>query len=273
MQLLIKWQGVFSCFKRITFTIASTTLLIATPTASPLNDHVAYCSELPGQQSPPERLNNLMLQIRDRRITRQAAYGALQQLLDEVRGAYYQSGGIDAPKSEWHFPIAGSDAGAITKGRKHGYIVSGYDFYAGNQHKGHPSLDIFIPDRDRDCLDDRSGKTVKVISMTAGIVVAAEKNWKTGSRLRGGRYLWVYDPGNDIMVYYAHNENLLVAVGDLVRPGDIIATVGRSGYNAAKLRSPTHLHLTVLKVSNGQMTPVDVYSDLKKTKLQNRNYD
>ena len=86
--------------------------------------------------------------------------------------------------------------------------------------------------------------------------------------MRGGRYLWIYDPGNDLLIYYAHNQRLLVAVGTVVKAGDAIATVGRSGYNAAKQRSPTHLHLTALKIADGRMMPVDLYQELKKARVR-----
>jgi hypothetical protein len=50
-----------------------------------------------------------------------------------------------------------------------------------------------------------------------------------------------------------HNKPLLM---------DLLATVGRSGLNAAKRRSPTHLHLTVLEMKNGRPLPLNVYRDL-----------
>jgi murein DD-endopeptidase MepM/ murein hydrolase activator NlpD len=104
-----------------------------------------------------------------------------------------------------------------------------------------------------------------VRSLTGGVVVALEKEWQPGSGLRGGKYLWIYDPANDLLVYYAHNGELSVKLGDIVRPGDVLGSVGRSGYNAAKRRSPTHLHLTVAKVgSDGQVVPVEVYRELKR---------
>ncbi|MDD2852609.1 MAG: M23 family metallopeptidase [Desulfuromonadaceae bacterium] len=207
-----------------------------------------------------------MRQIRDQEIPREKARSNLLKLSVEARDVYYNAGGKEVSKAEWFFPVAGLDTHAIAGGRRHGYSARGYDFFTGNRHGGHPSLDIFIRDRNHDCCDDFTGKPVQVLSMTAGLVVAAEDTWAADSNLRGGKYLWIYDPVNDLLVYYAHNERLLVGVGELVRPGDVIATVGRSGYNAAKKRSPTHLHLTVLKVDGGTLSPVDVYSDLRKVK-------
>jgi murein DD-endopeptidase MepM/ murein hydrolase activator NlpD len=212
------------------------------------------------------KFNALNTRIRDNRIDTASARIELKRLLAEVRDQYYLAGGLEYPKPAWVFPLAGYDARAIGGGRRHGYISRGYDFFSGNRHGGHPSYDIFIRDRNRDSLDDRSGTAVKVRSVTGGVVVAMEREWQAGSRLRGGRYLWVYDPANDLLVYYAHNSELAVGLGDVVRPGDLLASVGRSGYNAAKRRSPTHLHLTAVRVQEGQVVPMDIYRELKQAR-------
>lgn len=198
--------------------------------------------------------NVLNTRIRDNEIEKSSARIKLISLLAEVSDQYYRAGGIDYPKSAWTFPLAGYDARAIGAGRQHGYVAGGYDFFSGNRHAGHPSYDIFI----REQID----KPVKVLSLTGGVVVALEKNWEQGSKLRGGRYIWVYDPANDLLVYYAHNHELAVELGKIVKPGDLLATVGRSGFNAAKKRSPTHLHLTVLRVKDWTVGPMKVYPDL-----------
>ena len=57
---------------------------------------------------------------------------------------------------------------------------------------------------------------------------------------------------------------VLVGVGDRVGPGTPLATVGRSGLNAARQRSPTHLHLTVLKVADGRPAPANILPQLRK---------
>jgi murein DD-endopeptidase MepM/ murein hydrolase activator NlpD len=210
------------------------------------------------------RFNDLNTRIRDSRIDSGSARNELKRILSEVRAEYYRSGGGDFERSAWVFPLAGYDARAIGGGRRHGYSARGYDFYSGNRHGGHPSYDIFIRDRNRDSRDDRSGQSVRVRSLTGGVVVALEQGWEPGSRLRGGRYLWVYDPAGDLLVYYAHNDGLSVKLGDIVRPGDVLASVGRSGWNAAKRRSPTHLHLTVVQVADGKVRPLAVYQELKR---------
>lgn len=210
--------------------------------------------------------NELNSRIRDNRIGRAEARTELVRRLADIRDRYLSAGGNTFPKGEWVFPLEGYGIRAVGGGRRHGYVASGYDFYRGNRHGGHPSYDIFIRDLNQDSHDDRNGRPVTVRSLTGGVVVALEGEWRPGSRLRGGKYLWVYDPANDLLVYYAHNGELAVGLGDMVKPGDLLATVGRSGYNAAKRRSPTHLHLTVLKVEGGQMKPVPVYDELKRAK-------
>ncbi len=216
------------------------------------------------QHASAEQTNQLITRIRDGQLPRRNAQKLLMQQLQSIRSEYLQNAAPDYPPSSWRFPVQGLSTAAITGGRQHGYLPRGYNFYSGNRHGGHPSLDIFIRDRNQDCLDDHTGQPVAVLSMTAGIVVALETGWDAGSKLRGGKYIWVYDPGNDLLVYYAHNRELKVQLGEWVKPGDRLATVGRSGFNAAKHRSPTHLHLTVLRVDGGNMTPVDVYAQLRQ---------
>lgn len=236
---------------------------------------LAELTETPGQSpsaaavsSACIRYNALNSMIRDGKIGREPARSALKRLLADVRQEYDRAGGKHYPKAAWIFPLAGYDSRAITGGRSKGYIARGYDFFTGNRHGGHPAFDIFIRDRDQDSRDDRNNKPVTVLSLTGGIVVALEREWESGSGLRGGKYLWIYDPANALLVYYAHNSELLVELGAIVKPGDAIATVGRSGFNANKRRSPTHLHLSVLRVRDGWPLPLDVYPDLAHAKTE-----
>ena len=97
----------------------------------------------------------------------------------------------------------------------------------------------------------------------SGIVVAYAPEWKLGSILRGGRYVYVYDPSQKGMFYYAHQRSVRVKPGDIVSPGQPIGTVGRSGRNAAAPRSPTHLHAMFLAIDGaGRPAPRDIYPDL-----------
>ncbi|MGV3639730.1 MAG: M23 family metallopeptidase [Adhaeribacter sp.] len=105
---------------------------------------------------------------------------------------------------------------------------------------------------------------MSVLSMSEGIVLATAPQWQAGSALRGGVYIWIYNPRQDLLYYYAHNHQAFVKPGDLVKPGTRIALLGRTGLNAYKKRSPTHLHLMALQVKpRGELIPVDLYPALK----------
>ena len=192
------------------------------------------------------QFNLLNTAIRDRKIARNEARKQLTALLPAIKNYALQQGAGQYTRSQWVFPVAGLDVKSAGNSRGADYISAGYDFFDGNAHGGHPSFDLFIRDRNRDSLDDRSASKVPVLSMTGGIVVAVENNWDSHSKLRGGKYIWIYDISAEALVYYAHNLDILVNIGDIVKPGDKIANVGRTGLNAIKKRSPTHLHLTYL---------------------------
>jgi hypothetical protein len=211
-----------------------------------------------------DRLNTL---VRDGRIGRGRAREELARLLPAIRAYYHANGGQDYGEGEWVFPLRGYGVRAIEGSRRHGYIPRGYDWFAGNRHGGHPAYDIFIRDRDQDERDDRSGAFVAVLSLTGGIVVARETQWAPVSPLRGGKYLWIYDPATESLVYYAHNRELTVKTGDVVRPGDVLAYVGRTGLNAHKRRSPTHLHFSLLRLRDGRPLPVEIYPQLSRARV------
>lgn len=221
-----------------------------------------------GEKAPPcdscrqfDQLNTL---IRDRKIAKDEAMRRISHLLPGIEAFAVEHGAKGAGRTEWVFPVAGLNVTTAGNNKGSDYVPSGYDYFDGNAHGGHPSFDLFIHDKNQDGLDDRTAKPVHVLSMTGGIVVAAEPEWDAKSPLRGGKYLWIYDHAGGALVYYAHNDRLLVRVGDVVAPGTPIATVGRAGYNAHKKRSPTHLHLTYLRVKDGYPRPENIYKDLAR---------
>jgi len=222
-----------------------------------------FCSRTAAIDSCPPCLafDRLDKQIRDGSLGRSEAESRFSHLIAELDALPDNSPPGHTPPP-WHFPLQGYTLSESGSAAAQGYVASGYDYFDGNRHGGHPSYDLFIHDRNQDSLDDRTGQPVTVVAMTGGVVVAAESAWDETSPLRGGKYLWIYAPAEQLLVYYAHNRALLVKVGDRVVPGTPIATIGRSGFNAAKRRSPTHLHLTVLKVSGGRPRPVDILPTL-----------
>jgi murein DD-endopeptidase MepM/ murein hydrolase activator NlpD len=213
---------------------------------------------------PCAEFDALYAQIRDRTIARDAARSRVAALIPEIRARFYARGGTDSPPESWRFPLERYGAEAIGGRNGSGYMPSGYDWFDGSASRGHPGHDLFIHDRNQDELDDATGQPVNVVSMTAGIVVATAPEWTADSVLRGGRYIYIYSPQQNGLFYYAHNREIVVKPGDIVVPGQRIATVGRSGRNAAQPRSPTHLHVMFLAIEEGYPRPRDIYRDLER---------
>jgi hypothetical protein len=164
------------------------------------------------------------------------------------------------------FPLRGytlKDAGGRAG---EGYKPAGYHFLDGNEHRGHPALDIFIHDRNHDCADDRTGRPAEVLSLADGVVLSIHTDWAREGQsrdLRGGNYIWIYHPSPEAFSYYAHLQDVFVRVGDIVEGGKRIGTLGRSGREAHPPRSATHLHLMLLRARG--MKPMDPYEVLKSS--------
>jgi len=148
-----------------------------------------------------------------------------------------------------------------------GYRPSRYEFVGPKRRIGHPAQDIFVYDGNQDSLDDRTGRPVEVLALAEGIVVSTFSEWtptpqESGNGKRGGNYVWIYHPGLKLFSYHAHLQSISARPGEQVTGGQPIATLGRTGTNAYAERSPTHLHLMLLRAQD--MTPVDPYPWLKK---------
>ena len=219
--------------------------------------------------NPCRDFDILYKQIRDSQISRQDAVVQINELIPSIRKYFFDNGGKEYPNDDWVFPLKGYGSSSIGGTNGSGYVISGYDFFDGNKHGGHPAHDIFIVDRNQDCIDDNTGKPVDVLSMSSGVVISLDKEWDANSDLRGGKYIIIYDTYSDALFYYAHNNSVVVNIGDIVKPGDKISEVGRSGLNAYKKRSPTHLHISFFLIDEGDIKPDDIYGDLLSAKIIN----
>lgn len=158
------------------------------------------------------------------------------------------------------FPLKDYGPQSIGGRNGEGYQPAGYAFLSGNRHKGHPAQDIFIRDRDRDGLDDRTGRPAEVLALADGVVLSIFTEWAADEAhrfIRGGNYVWIYHPAVGLFSYYAHLRDIQVALGQTVHGGSVVATLGRTGANAHPPRSPTHLHLMLLRAQD--MAPLDPY--------------
>lgn len=209
-------------------------------------------------QTPCEEWNSLQLAIRDGTMGREDARGEIIRLDARLREACAGK----SVRSPFHFPVKGYGPDSIGGERGSGFRPAGYNFYDGNRHGGHPAHDLFIRDNSGDGLDDATLKPVEVVSMSDGVVIGVNPSWEYPSAIRGGVYVWVYDPADGLYYYYAHLARVFVAPGDRVKAGDTIALLGRTGKNAWPRRSPTHLHFMCLAFDKGRMTPRDTYRHL-----------
>jgi len=170
---------------------------------------------------------------------------------------------LPAPHNyHWIFPLQGYNFHAIGGTNGNGYSDKGYNYLDGNKHLAHPAHDIFIRDKNQDGIDDLTQQPVNVLAVDDGIVIACSNDWEPASNLRGGKYIWIYHQDGTI-TYYTHYHAIFVKPGDSVKQGQKIAEVGRTGYNAYKKRSPTHLHFSAFHLINGLPVPYNCYAQLK----------
>jgi hypothetical protein len=226
----------------------------------------APAADAPDDRPAAIRFDRLDRLVRDGGIDRAEARRDLHRLLPELAAQFRAAGCRTSPRDQWVFPLAGYGPGAVGGRQGSGYQPEGYDYFDGNRHGGHPAHDLFIADRDQDGRDDRTHAPVAVRSVSSGLVAAVNPTWEAGSAVRGGIYVWVYDPDADALLYYAHLRETGVRPGDCVVAGSPLGAVGRTGAKAYPRRSPTHLHFSAFTVVDGAPTPRNPYRDLLRAR-------
>nr|WP_067062592.1 M23 family metallopeptidase [Mucilaginibacter sp. L294] len=209
------------------------------------------------------KINELNTAVLNGTIKRAEAAKQFKTLIQIVRGNHPMLKG-----DVWVFPLQGYQTNAIGGTNGNGYSDKGYNYLDGNKHTAHPAHDIFITDKNQDDMDDRTDKPVNVLAVDDGIVIACNNEWAPTCTMRGGKFIWIYHHQLDILSYYAHNRTIFVKPGDIVKQGQKIAEVGRTGLNAYKKRSPTHLHFSAFKLTHDLPVPYNPYLQLKQSKKQ-----
>ena len=222
-------------------------------------------SSLLSQNNPSWGWHLLYVKIRDRLIAKEEALDKLNKLEISIREFYLKKSEKES-NERLYFPLKKYSIHSIGGKGGSGYQEKGYDFFDGNDHQGHPGHDIFIRDKNQDGLDDLTGHSVEVVSASPGIVVSVNSDWQPSSLLRGGNYIWVYDPIKIRYYYYAHLNEIFVRVGQIASRGDRLGTLGRTGVRAYPKKSPTHLHFVVHESINGYPKPVNPYEELLQTR-------
>ena len=218
---------------------------------------------------PASEWNLLYPKIRDGLISKKEAQEKLKELEVSLKLLCSRTTHLEQ-NDRLCFPLKEYGPSAIGGKEGSGYQILGYNFFDGDQHKGHPGHDIFIRDKNQDCLDDMTGKPVEVVSASPGIIVSVNDHWEPSSPIRGGNYVWVFEPCKMRYYYYAHLGEIFIQVGQVVSKGERLGTVGRTGAKAYPKRSPTHLHFTVHQSKDGYPKPVNPYSELIKASQEKR---
>jgi hypothetical protein len=204
--------------------------------------------------------HQIQIDIRDCVITPDSARSAFRTVMKELRSIYKRDSCRTIDSSYFVYPVKGYTPRESIGGKGTGYQAEGFDLFDMNVKGSHPAHDLFIRDKDQDNIDDRTWKPVDILAFTSGLVLATETNWKYDSDLRGGNWIWIYEPCLDGLFYYAHSNIVQVQPGQWVNAGDKISEMGRSGFNAYKKRSPTHLHLMYLQLNADAFPePYDTY--------------
>ncbi len=226
----------------------------------------SFASGVQDSDSSPQAFQELTLSIREGNITKKDAKNKFKELIPLLDRYFTSHGGRNYSSSKWVFPVNGYSPRRAELDKRD-FLYRGYDFFVSNRHHDHPAYDLFIRDNNQDCLDDKTGRPVQVLSMTSGVVVAINTNWQTNEDILGGNHVMVYDPGNEALIYYAHNKEVLVKTGAIVKPGDTLAIMGRTGTKAFRKKSPTHVHVMYLSINKGILKPVKIYKKLKQCRV------
>ncbi len=185
-----------------------------------------------------------------------------------IRNFFRHKKGELLKRIDWVFPLKHYTS-IYYRDDGNDYRLDGYDYFQGSNSKGHPAHDIMILDKNKDLLDDSTSEPVDVLSMSSGMVIAIDTNWKTGSLLRGGKFVKIFDVTNNGIFYYSHLSKVNVIPGDIVNAGDKIGEVGRTGRKAILADGKTHLHIAFLKSVNGYPLPEDIINDLRAAEQRN----
>ena len=141
-------------------------------------------------------------------------------------------------------------------------LIQGEQIKSDATPSGRPILSGWLSSRYGTRIDPFSGKKAwhegvdfagkagsNIVAVASGVV-----SW-SGERYGYGKMVEVAH-GDGVITRYAHNQENLVKVGDMVRRGDVVALMGNSGRSTGP-----HVHFEVHK--NGR--PVDPASYLRRT--------
>ncbi|RPI18157.1 MAG: M23 family metallopeptidase [Ignavibacteriae bacterium] len=164
-------------------------------------------------------------------------------------------------RSDWVFPMTGYTAISYRNNGKD-YKDEKFEYFQGGDSKGHPAHDIFILDADSNVIEDATGKKIEAVAIVSGVIINIKNTWVPGDLGRGGNFVKLFDPVSKAIFYYSHLDSVLVQVGQIVRAGETVGIVGRTGRKAVHGR--THLHIAYYKIEDGEPIAQDIIKDIYK---------
>ncbi|MEO8514835.1 MAG: M23 family metallopeptidase [Ignavibacteria bacterium] len=207
--------------------------------------------------------------IRDRKIDEDDAQDSIAMYVKLGVQDFRKLGIPGTKRSNWVFPMFGFTWSAYRTDGKD-YKDETFDYFQGGEFSGHPAHDIFILDKDTNCVEDSTGREVFAVAMVTGIVLSKYDTWFRADYLRSGNYVKLFDPESKAIFYYSHLDSVFVNVGQLVKAGEPLGYVGRTGRKAIK--GKTHIHIAYYKIDDGHPIPEDIINDLydAEKKIVNR---
>lgn len=201
-------------------------------------------------------------------VTPDSASRAFSATMQSIRHIAFHQDSCYQDSLRLVFPLRGYTPVESIGGKGRGYRPEGFDLFDRNVKGSHPAHDLFIRDKNHDLRDDRTGKPVDILAFSAGIVLDIESQWVPASGRRGGNYIWIYDPCLNGLFYYAHIGKITVKPGNRINRGDKIGEAGRTGLNATRRRSDTHLHFMFLRLDNQNLpVPENTYDWLMTARV------
>lgn len=123
------------------------------------------------------------------------------------------------------------------------------------------ALDIFLKEVEVNPLNGLQ-KGPMIFSLSDGIVIAAEKDWRGGESLedyvaggispKAGNGVIIYSPAQHKYFSYFHLHSVLVEPGDVIMWGQPLGFGGNTGTNARKKGHGEHVHLEIFDADAGR---------------------
>jgi hypothetical protein len=119
-----------------------------------------------------------------------------------------------------------------------------------------------VGDANRDGKVDATGVPAEVLAPGPGVILEAEGTWKGKRKPERvslyGNQVWIYLPRVDVLLGYLGLGTVPVKVGDVVKTGAVLGTVGRTGELGSSRKSPTQLRVVAFTgAKEGQFLPID----------------